>query len=124
MTKKHRGCKFFRFWSKFGPSPSRHDFQLRCLFEGKAATFIVIASGETDISKLKEFIHMKGINPASSSIKAKDLVLLKVKNVLRTAVNIWAHMLCFARLTSISVFAVGVLSCTSLTKRNLRGLKD
>ena len=80
QPKKHRGCKFFRFRSKpeFAPCSSQHDFQLRCLVEGKTASFVVITSGETDVGKLKELVHAKSI------IKAKDLVLLKVKNVLGT----------------------------------------
>ena len=87
QPKKHRGCKFFQFRSKpeFAPCSSQHDFQLRCLVEGKTASFVVITSGETDVGKLKELVHAKGINSASSSIiKAKDLVLFKVKNVLGT----------------------------------------
>ena len=90
QPKKHRGCKFFQFTSsrskpEFAPCSSQHDFQLRCLVEGKTVSFVVITSGETDVGKLKELVHAKGINPASSSIiKAKDLVLLKVKNVSGT----------------------------------------
>jgi hypothetical protein len=30
------------------------DFRLRCLIEGETVTFAVMASGETDIGKLKE----------------------------------------------------------------------
>ena len=56
------------------------DIELRCLVEGDSTTFQVTAPLNADImiNDLKKLIHERGINVTECTIRAKDLVVLKV----------------------------------------------
>jgi hypothetical protein len=68
------------------------SLRLRCLIEGEAAIFPVTVAENKDISDLKILVHEKIKNGTLRTILAKDLVFLKVSNILESSVNIVAHL--------------------------------
>jgi hypothetical protein len=58
---------------------------LQCLIQGDNAVFEVEMDGNEQIHQLKEAIHRKGIDTMKLPILAKDLILLKVTRISRSA---------------------------------------
>ena len=73
--------------------------RLFCLVEGEAEVFLVPVEGDKVISELKELVHEKGKNGVFASVDAKELMLLKVSDILESSINIVIHFLLLGRYT-------------------------
>ena len=78
--------------------PSEGPRNLWCLIEGDALIPVTVAANKS-IAVLKEHIYAKGKTSAFGAIDAKDLVLLKVSDILESGSNIYVRFVRLIYLT-------------------------
>jgi len=112
-----------RLFSKSNLKPVVQDWRLRCLIKGENVIFWVTVPGDKDISELKEIIHGKANHGVLKGINEKDLVLLKVRNISGSGIDIPTNSSCsMIRLIFKSIISRRILLSSLLPRRKFRAL--